>query len=267
MMDITKDNYYSQAAALEYMSCSQYKAFCACEEQALAEIAGDWGDWSRESSTALLTGSYIDAYFEGTLEEFRAAHPEIFKRGGELKADYAQAENIIKRLERDPKFMRYMSGEKQVIMTGEIGGVPYKIKMDSYHEGKAIADLKIMRDFAPIWNERARRRQSFVRYWGYDTQGAIYQEIVRQNTGERLPFYIAAATKERYTDYDIFGVPQEWLDERLEEVRRLSPHFAELKRGEGEPKRCGRCGWCRETKTITYIKDARELENFYADND
>ena len=36
MMDITKDNYYSQAAALEYVSCSQYKAFCACEEQALA---------------------------------------------------------------------------------------------------------------------------------------------------------------------------------------------------------------------------------------
>lgn len=239
MMDITKDNYYSQAATLEYMSCSQYKAFCACEEQALAEIAGDW---SRESSTALLTGSYIDAYFEGTLEEFRAAHPEIFKRGGELKADYAQAENIIKRLERDPKFMRYMSGEKQVIMTGEIGGVPYKIKMDSYHEGKAIADLKIMRDFAPIWNERARRRQSFVRYWGYDTQGAIYQEIVRQNTGERLPFYIAAATKERYTDYDIFGVPQEWLDERLEEVRRLSPHFcrAEARRGRAETLRAVR---------------------------
>lgn len=42
----------------------------------------------------------------------------------------------------------------------------------------------------------------FIRFWGYDTQGAIYQETVRQNTGKRLPFYIAAASKEPTTDIE-----------------------------------------------------------------
>ena len=40
--------------------------------------------------------------------------------------------------------MEYMSGEKQVIMTGEIEGVPVKIKIDSYHPNKMIVDLKVM---------------------------------------------------------------------------------------------------------------------------
>ena len=37
----------------------------------------------------------------------------------------------------------------------------------------------------------------FWKAWGYDIQGAIYQEVVRQNTGILLPFGLAVATKEK----------------------------------------------------------------------
>ena len=40
--------------------------------------------------------------------------------------------------------MKCMSGEKQVIMTGELFGAKWKIKMDSYVKGTVIVDLKVM---------------------------------------------------------------------------------------------------------------------------
>ena len=76
-------------------------------------------------------------------------------------------------------------------MTGEISGVPFKIKMDSYHPDK-IVDLKYMASL-----RSPNMFEPMVKYWGYDIQGAIYQEIVRQNTGKRLPFFLNIATKEK----------------------------------------------------------------------
>lgn len=264
-MILTNDNYFSPEAASEYMSNSQFKSFKNCEAAALAELRGEF---KRDSTTALLVGSYVDAYYEGTLENFKELHPEIFKRDGTLKIDYAQADSIIARTQRDPMFTKYMGGDKQVIMTGVIADVPYKIKIDSYHPDRAIVDLKIMCSLDRVWDEATRRKKSFIRYWGYDTQGAIYQEIVRQNTGKQLPFFIAAATKSKHPNIDVISVPQEWLDTALDEVKALTPRFAALKAGNEQPRRCERCGYCCDTKIITAPTDARDYEEDmnYADN-
>ena len=69
----------SKKANLEYMSVSQFKAFAKCEASALAEIKGKY---TREKTTALLVGSYVDSYFEGTLANFIRENPEIFKKDG-----------------------------------------------------------------------------------------------------------------------------------------------------------------------------------------
>lgn len=256
---LTNENYYTQEASLAYMSCSQWKSFRKCEDMALAEIAGDY---VRPESTALLVGSYVDSHFEGTLDIFKAQHPNIFKRDGSLKAEYAQAEEIISRIERDKLFTKYMSGEKQRIMTGKIAGVPFKIKMDSYHPGKAIVDLKIVRDFQEMWSPEEHAKVKFVEFWGYDFQGAIYQEIERQNSGERLPFFIAAATKEPITDIEVMQIPQDRLDYCLEIVERTAPRFQALKLGiEENPCRCEKCDWCKITKILTAPIDYRNLGN------
>jgi hypothetical protein len=248
--------YFSPAMQQKYMSVSQFKAFRKCEAAALSAV---YGQYTQEQSTALLVGSYVDAHFDGTLDAFKASHPEILKRDGTLKADYAQADQIIERVERDTMFAKYMSGDKQVVMFGEIAGVPYKIKMDSYHAGKAIVDLKIVRDFQKLWDGHAR--VPFIEYWGYDVQGAVYQEIVRQNTGETLPFFIAAATKESTPDIAVLSIGQDRLDYCLEEVKRWSPRYNGLKTGEIEtPERCGHCSHCKETKIIEKIVDYRDLE-------
>lgn len=254
-MILTAENYFSPENQLAYMGASQFKSFLSCPAAALAEIRGEY---RQEETTALLVGSYVDAYFEGTLDLFKAQHPALFKKDGGLKSDYVQAEQIIQRIERDEMFMRYMSGQKQVIMTGEIAGVPFKIKIDSFHPGRAIVDQKIMKDFESIWNPTEGRRLPYWQNWGYDFQGAIYREIVRQNTGETLPFMIAGATKQKVTRLEIGQIAPERLDYCLDIVKHEAPRFAAIKRGEIPAERCEQCDYCAETAVLSEIVEYRE---------
>ena len=56
-MILTKDNYFSKEADMEYMSVSQFKLFNECEAKALATIIG------QETST------FKEAFLEGQLFE------------------------------------------------------------------------------------------------------------------------------------------------------------------------------------------------------
>lgn len=244
---LNKSNYFSHEMNVKYMSVSQFKSFEKCEAAALAEIDGTY---AREKTTALYVGSYIDSYFEGTLKEFAENNPEIFRqRGGILKSPYLDAHDIISRIEKDEMFMRFLSGEKQVVMTGEIEGVDVKIKVDSLLPDK-IVDLKIVKDFAPIYKE-AEGKLPWYEYWRYDLQGAVYQEIVRQNTGKKLPFYLAAATKERITDIGIWQINQDLLDFELEKFKKTVRYYDFLKQGIVSPSRCEKCDYCKMTKILT----------------
>ncbi|MBQ9437645.1 MAG: PD-(D/E)XK nuclease-like domain-containing protein, partial [Lachnospiraceae bacterium] len=220
-MELSAGTYYSREANEAYMSVSQFKNFCstegrpACEFKAMEELAGRWEE---ETTTPMLVGSYVDSYFESpeSHKRFKMEHPELFKRDGGLKADYVKADEIIKRAERDPYFMRFLSGQKQVIMTGELFGAKWKIRMDSYFLNEAIVDLKVVR--AAHGKEAFEWVKDygytyFPLVFGYDIQGAVYQEIVRQNTGKKLPFYLAVATKQKEPDIEIIQITQNYLDE------------------------------------------------------
>lgn len=251
-MAVNRFNYFSSNNNLKYCGSSQFKSFLRCPAQAMAELRGEW---KREETTPLLIGSYVDAWFEGTLDSFKAAHPEILKKDGTLKAEFVKADEIIARVSRDELFMRYMGGKKQAIRTGTIDGVPFKIKMDSYHKGKAIVDLKIIKDFEPLWNDERGVRQDFIQYWGYDIQAAIYQAI----EGHKLPFYICAATKESTPDFDIIQVPQNWIDSAMAIIKNEIGIIDAYKRGEIEPPRCEKCAYCKETKKLSRVRSADEF--------
>lgn len=245
MRQLNAGNYFSRAMNMRYMSVSQYKAFNACEAAALAEIKGRY---RREETVSLLVGSYVDAFYEGTLDAFRETHPQIFKRDGELKSDYIQANEIIARTMRDRYFTKLMSGEKQVIMTGKIAGVDVKIKIDSLRPDM-IVDLKVIKDFDDLTLDD-RGRLPFFEAWRYDMQGAVYQEIVRQNTGKKLPFVLACATKEKVTAIDAVEIEQHSLDFCLDEFAAAIPGFDAIKKGIIKPERCEKCDFCKETRKL-----------------
>ena len=261
-MKLTKANYYKMNANKEYISVSQYKdfwgtlAYEGCEAQAMAKLKGLY---KPEPTAAMLIGSYVDSYFEGTLEKFKKNHPEIMNtRTGELKADFKNAEQIIERIKRDSKFMRYLSGQKQVIMTGELFGAQWKIKIDSYIPDTAIVDLKVVKDIHERIYTKNKGYVSFAEANGYDFQLAVYQKIVEYNTGKRLPCYIAAADKGKPADIEIIYINQEELDNALIGAQYGVERILELKAGK-EPDRCGRCEYCKEAKVITRPVTMAEL--------
>lgn len=237
-MILTNENYYSRKMNCEYMSVSQYKQFQRCEAAAMAQLRGEW---EQTKTTALLVGSYVDSWFEGTLDQFREENPEIFKKDGSLKVDFAQAEAIIQRVQKDKLFMEYMSGEKQTIKTAWMFGCDWKIKIDSYHPGHKIVDLKVMRSMERIMGK------SFVEHWGYDLQMAIYAAV----EGHDLDTYLAVVTKQNPSDLEIIEIPKWRREELLDEVKRNMPRILTVKAGRIPAERCGTCEYCRATKKLT----------------
>lgn len=254
-MELNETNYYQR---LEYMSASQFKSFLNCEAAALAEIEGDY---ARKQSNALLQGQYVDAYFTGDLQQFRKEHPELFKKDGVLKQTYSVCEDAIERLKKDPTAIEYLQGAKQVIVTGEIEGVTCKGKLDVLGNGR-IVDLKCMRDFEPVY--RNGEKLDFIRAWGYDIQAYFYTELVRQYTdnNERWPFYILAVTKEASPDLLLVEIPDWLINSAGEVVKHYIKRFDAIKKHEIQPKRCGKCAYCKETKKLepmTYDKFLEEV--------
>lgn len=271
---VTAENYFDPEIEMAYMGSSQIKSFMRCEAAELARLRGVY---VTPVTTAMLVGSYVDAHFEGTLDVFKAQHPELFKRDGALKAEYLQAERIIDRMERDELYMLLMSGEKQVVRTGEIAGVPVKIKIDSLLSASicreivrrfpaaeealrlcagAIVDQKVMRSLEDVWDPEEQQRVPWWRAWRYDIQGAVYQAV----EGHLLPFVLAAGTKEEEPDIRAVYLRDDTLSSALMEAEDLLPRFQAIKEGRENPRRCGKCPYCRAVRQLMTIEDGEDTD-------
>lgn len=246
--ELNKANYFSPEATRSFWSVSQFKAFNKCEAAGFAEATGQY---QRETTDALLIGSYVDAYFSDELEEFQEHNGEkMFTKKGELYAKFKDADRMINAIECQPLMEQMLRGDKQVVMDADLDGIPWKIKMDVFN-GHRIVDLKTVRDFGDLWDETVGSRRSWVEYWGYDIQGAVYQKVVEAVTGKKLPFYIAAVTKERVPDVAVIEIPQHILDAAYGLVQAKIERFDLIKSGDVEPRRCEICDYCKQTKILT----------------
>ena len=248
-MILTNTNYHGTEANSKYWSASLFKAFDRCEAAGLASVRGQY---ERELTDSLLFGSYVDAYFTDDKEYFIRQYGDLlYTKKGELYAKFKHADECIDVVEAQPLMMEYLKGEKQVIRTADLFGVPWKIKMDVFN-GERIVDLKCVKDFEPIYKEGSGR-VSWVEFWGYDIQGAIYQKVEQISSGrdKPLPFYIVAVTKEKVPDVAVIEIPQHVLDTALKIVEAKIDEFDLVKIGEIEPKRCEKCEYCKQTKILT----------------
>lgn len=262
---LNEENYYTLEADRAFCSASQYLDFIGrpsipgCEARAMAKLKGEY---EPETTKAMLIGSILDTLWELDdlpIEEkiniIADKFPEcVSTRGatkGELKQEYKQAIQLYQRTLKDELFCKFMSGKKQVIMTGEIEGLPFKIKMDSYIPDVAIVDLKTTQDASR--NHRkyiadSGNWETFYRAMGYDTQLAIYREIVRQNTGKTLRCYIAAIDKNAHPLPQIIELSPKLLDDALATVKANVGTVKMLKSGEVKNYcRCEECDYCRDT--------------------
>ena len=209
-------------------------------------------------SQALFLGSLVDELLTGTKksqEKFlEENNSKLYKKNGEPYADVAKAFNAVEEVKKQPLMMKYLSGRKQKIMTGTIAGVEFKIKMDCYKPGEFISDLKYLASL-----KSPNLFDNVVKYWGYDISMAIYQEIVYQNTGEKLPVFLVIITKEAIPRKCVCEIKQWNLDDALELVKKKLPRIMAVKNGEVEPERCNKCDYCAATEILTEIIDSDML--------
>lgn len=263
---LTPENYYSDEANKLYLSNSSFKALYGYPGDPYpCEAAALYGP--KEESEALLIGGYVDAAFESdqALKDFRERNKDrlMLKSGKGYYKFVTDADAAIARAKMDGVFMSYLDGDHQAVLTGEIAGHPFRIKMDDYKKGARITDLKYVKSSAESYNEFLKRRVTFIEDYGYDIQGAIYQEIEYQNSGDRLPFYIAYITKEDVPDFGVVEIPQPMLDDALEYVK-LQLAARPLSAVRAAPISCGRrsCSWCRDQKKLAGPMPFPEFEAY-----
>ena len=259
-MKLNNRTYFSKEADRKYMSVSQYKNFKQCEAMAMAILDGRYSKYTN----AFLVGSYVHAWSEGTLEQFKRDNPEIISsRGatkGQLKKDFQLADEMIKTLESDPFIMSFLQGKKEVVMTGELFGMEWKMMMDVYNpqEGRFVALKTVKGIHEPYWLDG--QRVSFIEKYGYITQLAVYQEIETQNRlGAPLIPYIIAISKETVPDKAIIYVDDERLEEELLDVRSRMDRIKAVKNGESAPIRCEKCEYCKKSKKLSQAIHYKDL--------
>ena len=267
---LTKDNYHSSKANAHFLNVSTAKAITECEAKAVAVIDNRWDELDKD---AYVKGGYFHACFEGVeeLEEFKEKNLQVFdarkKTEKVLKTDYKKINTIVADLKEDKLFMYAISGEKEQIMIGLIEGIPFKIRVDAInHEDKYFTDLKFMKSIREkFWSNEEKRRVNFIEHYDYLLQVAVYQEIVRQNTGILYSPMILAVSKDglqknKYSDRELIGFDQDSLTKRLAEFKKSIKRIVLVWNGVAENvEACGVCEYCKSVKKIKAPKNWMEI--------
>ena len=245
----TDEKYFADK---EHFSVSKYKQFMRCELQGMQDFG--------TPSEAMKIGSFVDSYVSGTLDEFIKNNPDIIStRGatkGSLKSAFKKAEEICEFIDNDTTIQMFLGGDCQTVVTGEIEGVPFRAKLDIYSEGIAINDLKVMQSIT----DRSGNYYDFITAWRYDIQMAVYQELIYQNTGDKLPCFIVVVTKETPINSAIIQIDQHTLDLALQEVKDNVRHYYEVWKGIEGVKGCDKCNTCISTRLTTPIITLETLQ-------
>lgn len=256
-MQLDKENYHSLEANQYYMSNSQYKDFIDCEAMAMAKIRGEL---ITPQNDACLLGSYVHAWAEGELDEFKLSNSALFKSNGELYAKYDVGDRMIATLKNDPFVQFVLQGEKEVIITAELFGMKWKVRLDVRSDNRLV-DIKTMKAIRDKHWNKLGYYESIVEAYGYLRQLAIYCEVERLDSKREgwLEPLIVAVSKEEEPDKEIIGLDPERMQMELDEVEKNMPRIIEVKNRLVEPERCEQCKYCRRTKKLKKITHYMDL--------
>lgn len=234
------------------MSVSQFKSFRECEAKTMAVLKGEFQE---PTTNALLVGSYLHAAFESEeafqkfIEENNSA---IFKSRGGKYADFEMADKMIETLKSDSFVMFALEGEKEQIYTAELWGTEWKVKIDNInHQHKFFSDIKTTSDlYKRYWSEKYDGWVTFVEYWDYVLQMAVYRRVLQENLGQTYTPYIVAVTKENPPNKAVLHFDESRFEFEYEYIESYIGRIIDVKNRKLEPKRCEKCDYCRSTKML-----------------
>lgn len=278
---LNQENYYSNEINKEYMSVSLFKDFEKCEAAAYAKLNGDWEP--KSDITPLLVGNFVHSYFEGeeahkeflartepgqskSNQELMMTKPTKKEPNGHVRAEFKVAQRMIDRLAGDETFQRaYVDGEKEVIVTGEVDGIKWRGKLDSYREDLGMFfDIKTNADLhKKHWDNEEGKYTNFVKAFGYYMQMAMYRELINQTFEVYAQPIIFGVSKQE--PCDIMGISfeseedEQELENAMLHIKALQSEFRAVLEGKQKPKRCGDCEYCRSTNKIDRFINASKI--------
>lgn len=273
MEELTQENYYQDTS---WLTNSRFKRYQQCQAKAFALDSGEWTE--ERDETPLLLGNYVHSFFESP-----EAHQQFFaengdkilaktgKNKGSLKSDFVIGNKIIESLRGDDGFSRLYHGypdddvRKELIVYGEIEGVPVKGKLDSVNLSRGyFVDLKTMKSiYAEEWSPELKKKVpaavNNILNFGYHGQLGLYRELLKQMTGKDFRPYIVAVSKEVVPDREILKINDEWLDEGLDKIKSEIVEVWDVIQGKQKPKKCGHCDYCRSHKKLGTVVTLNDL--------
>ena len=273
MEELTQANYYQDTS---YLTNSRFKRYQQCQAKAFAVDSGQWVE--ERDETPLLLGNYVHSYFESeeAHQQFMAENGEKLlaktgKNKGNLKSDFVIGDKMIESLKDDEGFNRLYHGypdddvQKEMIVFGEIEGVPVKGKLDSVNLSRGyFVDLKTMKSiYAEEWNSELKTRVpaavNNILNFGYHGQLALYRELLKQMLDKDFRPLIVAVSKESVPDKEILKIDEEWLEEGFAGIKENIVHVWQVIQGQVKPQKCGHCDYCRSQKKLDLVVSLNDL--------
>lgn len=270
-MELTRKNYFSAEAEAEFMGSSSFKAYDnehtgfkvfdnfvegGCEAREIAVVDGEYVKPDKE---VFLVGSYVHAWSdspEAFQELINEEYERIYTKGGKkLRAPFERADLMIEVLKNSELVTDMRNCQHEQIFTGVIAGQKIKIQVDLMDlERGYFADLKTTQDIEKVSYVDGERK-TFIDMYDYQLQFAMYSEIIYQNIGRYLDFYIIVVDKKPIPNHEVIYMGNQETSsivaEKLEEIHLKMPHIQDVRARKVEPVGCGKCAYCMSKKVLT----------------
>lgn len=253
-MILNRENYHSPEAKRKWLSSSDVKQAIKCEFAWKAYRTGQMQE--DEGKEAFKQGNLFETMLNGTDEEirlFQENNSDMFSsRGptkGQLKSAYQSVMDCVESVRRQPFLMEIIqNSRKQVIMTGKILGVPFRVMCDLIYSDGSVYDLKCMKSFAREWSNRAETFVEWFEAWNYPVQLWIYKEIAEQN-GLTVPNVGLIAGSKQNADVQALRFGNDLIAQAKADALYEIERMKEILNG-AEPMRCESCEACIKSRVI-----------------
>jgi len=120
--------------------------------------------------------------------------------------DFQESFKIASKVLADQRISKMLktSGKAEMSITQQIDGIDVKGRID-FLSSSFILDYKSCADSSP-----ESFVKDFVKYQ-YHTKLFFYQKLVELETGNKLPVFVVAQSKEENADYSIFEISEDFL--------------------------------------------------------
>lgn len=253
---LDNDNYHNSTG---FLSNSFIGDFLKCE---YSSIIGYAIKEQQAFNSVFAIGHLVEAEIfegeEGRNKMLKKYGNDALKKDGNpykwTEDSRALAQSVTKHKKLTELFRSEGSIYHQVI-TFDLHGFKWRGEVDYLNLNKNTEiDLKTTKDFnEKSWNEETRTKDlTFIDYWNYHRQRALYQVGIKSNFDQLVQPRILAVNKKTKSVRMYKFDDQSRLDYEISNLIPITDRIKEVIAGEDKPQECQVCDHCVESESVDF---------------